>query len=239
MKTEIHPDPKRANEAAADHLAGLLVRPATRAVMVAAGNTPIELYRAIAQRKLRLAHLHVFALDEYVGVPLDEPRNCGNLLRGAVAEAWGIPRDRFHAVSSRPEDASASVREHERLIAELGGLDVTVLGLGQNGHLGFNEPGSPPDGEGRLLDLEPVSTEANRVWFGGRYAPSQGVTVGLRTILASRTIVLLAFGAHKAAAVARMVRGPREAACPASWLQGHANARVFLDTAAAAALDRG
>ncbi len=239
MKTEIHLDAKRANEAAAERLAGLLVRPGVRAVMVAAGNTPLELYRSIALRKLRLAHIHVFALDEYVGVPPEEPRNCGNLLRGAVAEAWGIPRGQFHAVSPHPEAAAASVREHERRIAELGGLDATVLGLGQNGHLGFNEPGSPPDGEGRLLDLEASSTEANRVWFGGRYAPAQGVTVGLRTILASRTILLLAYGAHKTAAVLRMVRGPREASCPASWLQGHPDTRVFLDTAAAAGLDRG
>jgi len=238
MKPEVHPDPRRANEAAAEHLAGLLMRPGARAIMVAAGNTPIDLYRAITLRKLSLSHLQVFALDEYVGVPSEEPRNCGNLLRGAVAAAWGIPRDRFHAISSRTEDAAESVRKHERLIAELGGLDATVLGLGQNGHLGFNEPGSPPDGDGRLLDLEPISTEANRVWFEGRYAPSQGVTVGLRTILASRSIVLLAFGAHKTAAVRRMVRGPQEASCPASWLQDHPDARVYLDTAAAAGLDR-
>jgi glucosamine-6-phosphate deaminase len=127
----------------------------------------------------------------------------------------------------------ASVREHERLIAAAGGLDVLVLGLGQNGHLGFNEPGSAEDSTGRLLDLETISIEANRKWFGGDYAPAKGVTVGMKTILAARQILIMAYGAHKQAAVKAMLHGPRVAECPASFLQGHPDTQVFLDEAAA------
>ena len=236
MKLVIHPSADIANVAATDCLAGWLTAPTTRNVMVAAGNTPIELYRRIGERGLKLSHLNVFALDEYVGVPLDEPRNCANLMRRCVQQAWGIPPAQFHTVSSLEADALASVQEHERRIAKAGGLDVIILGLGQNGHLGFNEPGSAEDSSGCLLDLETISIEANRKWFGGDYAPAKGVTVGLKTILAARHVLVMAYGSHKTAAVKTMVEGPRGPQCPASLLQGHPETRVFLDDAAAANL---
>ena len=236
MNTTIHSTTDPANVAATDCLAAWLTAPTTRNVMVAAGNTPIELYRRIGERGLKLSHLNVFALDEYVGVPLEEPRNCANLMRRCVQQAWGIPPAQFHTVSSLEADALASVQEHERKIAEAGGLDVIILGLGQNGHLGFNEPGSAEDSVGRLLDLESISIEANRKWFGGDYAPAKGVTVGLKTILAARHVLIMAYGLHKTAAVKAMVEGPRGSQGPASLLQGHPDTRVFLDEAAAAKL---
>ena len=236
MNLSIHPTPALANAAAADCLANWLAAPATRNVMVAAGNTPLELYRRIGERRLSFSHLRVFALDEYVGVPLDEPRNCANLLRRSVAEAWRIPAGQFHILSSLEPEALANVRAHEEKITRAGGLDVIVLGLGQNGHLGFNEPGSVEDSIGRLLDLEGISTEANRKWFGGDYAPAQGITVGLKAILAARHVLILAYGVHKTAAVASMIEGPRGASCPASFLQGHPDAWAFLDDVAAARL---
>jgi len=238
MNLSVHLDADTANAAATECLAGWLLQPSTRNIMVAGGNTPLELYRRIAQRRLKLSHLNVFALDEYVGVPLDEPRNCANLLRRSVVDAWGLPLKQFFAVSSMAQDALGSVEDHERLIAKAGGLDVVVLGLGQNGHLGFNEPGSVEDSEGRLIDLYPSSIDANRNWFAGHYAPAQGATVGLRTILAARHVLIMAYGGHKAMAVEAMINGPRSAGCPASFLQDHPDTRVFLDHAAAAQLDR-
>ncbi len=236
MNLSIHPTAEGANVAATDCLAAWLGRPDARTVMVAAGNTPLELYRRIGERRLSLAHLQVFALDEYVGVPLEEPRNCANLMRRCVQQAWGVPPAQFHTVSSLEADALASVQEHERKITAAGGLDVIILGLGQNGHLGFNEPGSAEDSGGRLLDLETISIEANRKWFGGDYAPAKGVTVGLRTILAARHVIILAFGSHKITAVRAMAEGPRSANCPASLLQGHPDVHVFLDADAASGL---
>lgn len=233
MNLSISPNKDLANAAAADLLAGWLTAPDTRTVMVAGGNTPLDLYRRVAERRLALANLTVFALDEYVGVPLDQPRNCANLLRRKVADAWGIPADRFFTVSSLEQEALASVQAHERRIAAAGGLDIVVLGLGQNGHLGFNEPGSAPDSTGRILDLDATSIEANREWFGGEYTPTKGVTVGLRTILAARKVLILAFGAHKIAAVKQMVKGPVSVDCPASLLQRHPCVQAFFDEEAA------
>ena len=236
MNISIHPTTTEANATAADCLVGWLAQPHTRNVMVAGGNSPLEVYRLVAERRRRLPHLNIFALDEYVGVPLAEPRNCANLLRRSVAEAWGIPPAQFFSVSSLASDASESVRRHEQRIVALGGLDVIVLGLGQNGHLGFNEPGSAEDSPGRVMRLDPVSIEANREWFEGAFAPSLGATVGLKTILAARHVLVLAHGPHKTDAVHAMVEGPRTDRCPASFLQAHPDVRVFLDSAAAAGL---
>lgn len=238
MNISIYKTADEANEAAATRLAAWLSVEKTRHVMPAAGNTPLELYRRVAERGLDLRGLSVFILDEYVGVPKDEPRNCSNLLRASVQEAWGISPERFFAISSEPEEALASVEAHEKRIEAAGGLDVVILGLGQNGHLGFNEPGSAEDSGARVLELQPISVEANRTWFEGKYAPDKGVTVGLKTILAARRILIMAYGAHKVNAVAAMVQGPRTPSCPASFLQGHSNVEVFLDETAATKLRR-
>lgn len=227
-----------ANTAAARTLASWLMEPDTHQVLVAAGNTPLALYEAIALSGLAPAHLDIFVLDEYVGVPPEHPRNCSNLLKAAVAEAWGISKTRFHPVSSVAANALESIREQEQAIARGGGLDVAILGLGQNGHLGFNEPGSTRDSAGRVVDLEAVSIEANRQWFQGEYAPRQGVTLGLKTLLAARRVIVLAFGSHKTAAVAAMVEGPISPQCPASFLREHPEVHLFLDHAAAAGLDQ-
>ena len=237
LNLSIHPTADAANNAAADLLSRWLTAPDVRTLMVAGGNSPLDLYRRVSQRRLALPHLTVFALDEYVGVPLDEPRSCANLLRRSVAEAWGVPPERFFALSAREDEAPASVRCHEWRIAEAGGLDVIVLGLGQNGHLGFNEPGSTPDSPGRVLDLDSSSIEANRKWFDGDHAPAKGVTVGLKTLLAARRVLILAYGPHKASATRAMVLGPVGDRCPASFLQTHPCVHAFLDTEAAAALN--
>ncbi|MBM3840326.1 MAG: glucosamine-6-phosphate deaminase [Verrucomicrobia bacterium] len=238
MKVEIHSGPNPANTAAADALAKRLSEPTPRTLVAAGGNTPLKLYELIAQRSPALGHLHVFALDEYVGVPPEDLRTCANLLRRTVVEAWRIPSTQFYTVKSLEADAKTSIEAHERRIAALGGLDVIVLGLGQNGHLGFNEPGSAPDSPGRIVELEPGSTAANRAWFNGDYSPSRGATIGLKTILSAKSVFILAYGSNKAGAVAKMIDGPRCTACPASWLQNHPNVAVYLDEAAAAQLAR-
>jgi glucosamine-6-phosphate deaminase len=183
-----------------------------------------------------LAQLAIFALDEYVGVPPEDRRTCANLIRRTVVEAWGVPPPQFRHLSSLEAEAIAGVGAYEQRIRAIGGLDLVILGLGRNVHVGFNEPGSADDSLGRVLDLDAASVEANRKWFGGDYAPAKGVTVGIRTILSARQILLLAFGPEKTDAVAKMVEGPPGAACPASWLQRHSQVHVFLDQPAAAGL---
>jgi glucosamine-6-phosphate deaminase len=236
MHVLIFPTAERANHAAADLLAGTLTAPETRNLVVAGGNTPLPVYALVAVRRLPLGHLRVFVLDEYVGVPPPDPRTCTNLLRRTVAEAWGVPAGQFFGLDPNPDRAAAEVQALEERLAAAGGVHVAVLGLGANGHLGFNEPGSAPDSPARVVDLEPGSVEANRRWFGGEHAPARGATLGLKTLLAARRVLVLAYGPAKAAAVRALVAGPMGAHCPASFLQAHPDAWLFTDTAAAADL---
>jgi glucosamine-6-phosphate deaminase len=229
-------DASAATDAACDWLVEMLLKPTTRNVMVAGGNTPLALYGQVARRNLPLDHLHIFALDDYVGVPQDDPRNCANLLLRTVVRAWGIPAAQYHFLSTVEDEAARTIARHEERIRAAGGLDLIVLGLGRNGHIGFNEPGSEADSTGRVLSLSPVSVEANRDWFQGQYAPCRGVTTGMATILSARSVLLLAFGSAKASAVAAMIEGPQTPTCPASYLQGHASTFVFLNDEAAALL---
>jgi glucosamine-6-phosphate deaminase len=236
MEIHVFHTPDQATAAATDWLVSRLTQPATKNIMVAGGNTPLPLYAQVAQRKRPLGHLHVFALDDYVGVPEEEPRNCANLLRTAVIEAWNIPAHQYHSVSSCERAAADSITRHEETIRAVGGLDLVILGLGRNGHIGFNEPGSEPRSLGRVVPLSDASIAANREWFAGRYAPTHGVTTGMRTILAARCVMLLAFGERKADAVFNMIDGPQSSACPASYLQTHPTVVVFLDQQAAGRL---
>jgi glucosamine-6-phosphate deaminase len=236
MNVHISPDAAATTLAAADWLAAKLIAPGTRNVMLAGGNTPLALYAEIARRKLPLAHLHAFALDEYVGVPEEEPRNCANLIRRTAIEPWGIPTVQYHPVSSLEARAESVIRDHEAKIRAAGGIDVLILGLGKNGHIGFNEPGSAPDSEGRLLSLSETSINANREWFGGDYAPAKGVTTGMKLLLEAKSILLLAFGSAKVAAATVMLNGPQSPDCPASFLQRHPDTHVFLDQAASASV---
>ena len=236
MHVEICRDAGEAVRDAAELLIGWIRDENVGRLMVAGGNTPLPLYEEIARRGIDASRLHIAVLDEYVGVPNTDPRTCTNLLRRTVAEAWRVPPANFSGLSSEERDAEAMVIAHEQRIEAAGGLDAIVLGLGKNGHLGFNEPGSARASAARLLDLDPVSIEANRAWFGGDYAPRRGATVGLRTILGARRVLLLAVGAAKSDAVRAMIQGPRTSDCPASFLQGHPGAHVFLDRAAAATL---
>lgn len=227
-----------ADQAAADLVGQWLLEPGFRHLMVAAGNTPLPLYALIAAKRLSLPALQVHMLDEYVGVPVEEPRNCANLLRAHVAVAWGLPPARYHTLSSDPDLALPTALAHQERIESAGGLDAVILGLGQNGHLGFNEPGSTPDSGARLVPLEPVSIEANRLWFGGAYAPATGITIGLKTLLAARRVIVLAYGDPKANPVAAMAQGTPSPECPASLLQRHPNCWLFVDAAAAQRLTK-
>lgn len=233
MNIHVLPDVDALARAAADCLVGWLRDGGVRNLMVAGGNTPLPLYREIANRGHDLTHLNVFPLDEYVGVPIDDRRTCSNLLRAQVAEAWKIPSAQFFPLSTRESDAEIWIHNHESRIREMGGLDVIVLGLGQNGHLGFNEPGSPPDSPGRVVQLEDPSIEANRRWFAGEHAPARGATTGLQTILGTRHVLIMAHGRNKASAVHGMICGPVGAWCPASFLRNHPDTHLFVDETAA------
>ena len=209
----------------------------TPVVGLSTGNTPVAVYAALLdmarQRPGLLACIaRAFAIDEYV-CPRDDP--AAN--RAFFAQHWstipGAP-----PVEQFDPDAPDLAVEAERvaaLLARAGGLDLALVGIGTNGHLAFNEPGSDPDSTVRVVELAP-GTRAAATAFGPE-PPRQGLTLGMRELLGARRVLLLANGRGKTAIIERGLRGPVSSACPASFLQLHGALTVVLDTAAASGLD--
>jgi glucosamine-6-phosphate deaminase len=175
-----------------------------------------------------------FALDEYVGLPAGDPESYRATLERELAIPAGLPLDRLHVPSVTPGDDPG---RYDREIGAAGGVGVQLLGIGGNGHIGFNEPGSPLDGGTRLITLTERTRRDNARFFTGQaQVPTQAVTQGIGTILRARRLVLLAFGEQKARALAAALTGPVTARVPASAVQRHPDVTVLADPEAASLL---
>ncbi|MFJ4223253.1 glucosamine-6-phosphate deaminase [Microbacterium sp. NPDC089695] len=228
---ETHPSPEAAAVAAADAIESDLRAGRLRTLGVATGSSPSPLYRELARRGLDFSGVSLFALDEYLGLPHGHPQSYREVVAREVAGPLGIPLGAVHL----PDGGDPAA--YDRLIAAHGGIDRQILGMGRNGHIGFNEPGSPVDSRTRIVDLAASTREANARFFETPDdVPVQSVTQGIGTILDARRIVVLVSGREKAAAVAAAVNGPRTASMPASVLRDHADVTWYLDDDAAALL---
>jgi glucosamine-6-phosphate deaminase len=217
-----------------------LVRGNPAAVLgLASGRTPLGLYRELARRlqagEADLSAVTAFAIDELLGVPREHPATNASYFRRELTER--VPLRALHVMDSQAVDPDTECLLFERLIEGAGGIDLALVGIGRNGHLAFNEPGSPFDSRTRHVELTPSSREQYAPLFGSLDAtPAYGLTLGIADLLSARAVLLLASGANKAEAVARALEEPPSEALPASVLQRHPNATALLDREAAARL---
>jgi len=204
------------------------------------GNTPgalyVELGRLHREAGLSFARASAFALDEYVGLAPDHPGAFRRHLSETLCRQIDLPADRTHFPDGQSTDLPAACARYEAEIAAAGGIDLLLLGLGADGHIAFNEPGSSFESRTRIERLTEGTRAANRGAFGPEAVPRRAITVGIATILEARRCLLLAFGSAKATAVAQMVEGPPTGRVPASALQLHPRATILIDEAAAAGL---
>jgi glucosamine-6-phosphate deaminase len=211
---------------------------------LATGSSPLGLYRelgrAVRRGEADFSRAHGVALDEYVGLPPGHPEGYREVLLREVCGVIGLAPERLAVPDGSGADVAtlmAAAARYEDRIRELGGVDVQVLGIGANGHLGFNEPGSALASRTRVKRLSDRTRRDNARFFRGiDDVPTHCVTQGLGTILDARRLVLVATGDTKADAVAAALEGPLTASVPASVLQWHPDTVVCLDEAAAAAL---
>lgn len=229
-------------ERAAAQIAALIQRTPGLVLGLATGSSPVGTYDALAVRvrsgELDCSAVSGFALDEYAGIDYAHPESYHAVIRRTVTEPLGLDPDRVHVPDGNAADLAQAGEHYERLIAEAGGVDLQLLGIGANGHIGFNEPISSFDSRTRMKTLSP-QTRADNARFFDRLedVPLQSITQGIGTILAARELLLVAQGESKAAAVAAMVEGPLASRCPASALQMHRRATVIVDRAAASQLE--
>ena len=210
------------------------------ALALPTGSTPRGIYAELVRQHrdegLSFARATAFNLDEYVGIPPDHPGSFRRAMHEALYRHVDLSPDRAHAPDGQAADLAAACAGYEAAIAAAGGLDLALLGLGTDGHIAFNEPTSSFGSRTRLKTLTDETRAANRATFGADRVPHHALTVGIATILSARRCLLVAFGAAKAAAVAKMVEGPLAALVPASALQLHPQATVIVDEAAAEGL---
>lgn len=237
---QVFASPQAAAKAAATHIADMVrARPQT-VLGLATGKTFVPVYAALVElareRGLSFAQASSFNLDEYVGLPAGHPASFRRYMEENFFCHVDLPPDRA-LLPEAGGDAAAACLAYEKAIAARGGIDVQLLGIGRNGHIGFNEPGSAFDGRTQVADLTPSTIAANTSDFPpGEVPPPQAITMGIGTILEAREIVLVATGEGKAEALARSFRDKPNTDCPGSALQSHGHVTVFCDDAAYAGL---
>jgi len=208
---------------------------------MAAGSSPLGLYRELIrmhrEESLDFARVTTFNLDEYVGLPPSHDQSYHYFMNESFFQHVNIPEANIHIPSGTADDYESFCRHYEELIAESGGIDVQILGIGADGHMAFNEPTSSLASRTRLKTLAKQTIEDNSRFFEKiEDVPVHAVTMGVGTILEARKLVLVADGQKKADAMAAAIEGPVTSMVTTSAIQLHANVEVYLDEAAAAKL---
>jgi glucosamine-6-phosphate deaminase len=240
MHIRVFATPPAAARALAADIAGAIARRPAIVLGLPTGRTPIPLYHELAllceARALDFSRATTFNLDEFLGVGAADPRSYRAFMQRHLFDHVNLPARRVHFLDGRTADAARECARYERAIRRAGGIDLLILGLGANGHIGFNEPGPALIARTHRTRLAPATRAANASLFGGRPrdVPPEALSMGMVTILHAKRIVILATGAAKARTVERMVYGPLTTMLPASFLQLHGDVEVWLDRAAAA-----
>lgn len=233
-----------AGALAADTIEALVAAHPRAVLGLATGSSPLPTYDELVRRHdagtaPSYDEVRCFTLDEYVGLPAGHPKTYRETILRELTDRLGIPRDRVASPDPEPDGLPGAGRRYEDAIVAAGGVDLQVLGIGADGHLAFNEPGSSLASLTRIKTLTEQTRRDNARFFGSvDEVPHHVLTQGLGTILRAHHLLLVASGAGKAEAVAAAVEGPLAASCPASVLQLHPHVSVLLDDAAASALER-
>jgi glucosamine-6-phosphate deaminase len=231
--------PADAGALIADEIARRIAADPETVLGLATGSTPLPVYEALSSRLagLDVSRVRGFALDEYVGIDPSHPESYRAVITREVVEPLGLDPARVQTPNGAMATIEHAGEDYERAIAEAGGIDLQILGIGTSGHIGFNEPGSSFASRTRVKTLVEQTRRDNARFFDSiDDVPMHCITQGLGTILEARHLVLLAFGAGKAAAVAQAVEGPLTSSLPGSAIQLHPHVTVVVDEAAASEL---
>ena len=239
MEIIIQPTPEAATAIAARLIARLLKEKPDAVLGLATGSTPLPLYRALVDMQLDWSRVRTFNLDEYLGLAPEHPQSYHHFMWENLFRHVNIRPENVHIPDGLAADVPAFCADYEARIRVVGGIDLQLLGIGSDGHIGFNEPSSSLASRTRIKTLTQRTRADNARFFASAdEVPSHVITMGIGTIMEARTNLLLAFGAKKAQALAEAAEGPVTAMNPASALQLHPDTRVCLDEAAATQLKR-
>lgn len=240
MKVFIEPDAAEAAEKAADIVENVVrSRPRPRLGM-ATGSTMVGVYQSLVDRcqagGLSFAETSIYLLDEYVGLDSNHPQAFRNVIRADLADLVDLRDDAVFGPDGSPPDLEAEAQRYEQLVTEAC-IDIQLLGIGSNGHIAFNEPGTSFEGLSSVVTLSERTRRDNARFFASiDDVPRQAITQGIGTILQARAILLVALGAHKARPICDALMGPVSIETPASAIRLHPDVSVVLDAEAASQL---
>lgn len=234
-------DELEAGELVAGAILAELIEKPDLVLGLATGSSPQTVYTELASRlkqsRVDVSQMWGFALDEYVGLTPDHPASYHSTIARQVTDPLGLNPERVFVPNGNLADVHHAGPDFESKLGEVGGVDIQILGIGSNGHVGFNEPGSSLASPTRIKTLtERTRTDNARFFDSPDEVPTHCVTQGIGTILRSKRIFMLAFGPSKAEAVQRAVEGPVSSSCPASAIQLHPRVTVLADSAASSRL---
>lgn len=243
-RVEVFPSDRAAARALARRIADAIAAKPTLVLGLPTGRTPVALYNELASLAAHggadFSRVTTFNLDEFVGIPSTHPGSYRRFMQTHLFDKVNVDPARINIPNGAARDLNAECARYERAIAAAGGIDLQIVGIGTNGHLGFNEPARELEPRTHRVTLRPESRRSNAALFGGHVddVPTEALSMGMATILQARAIVLLATGRSKAACIERVLHGPLTTELPATFLQLHHDADVMLDEAAAEKLPR-
>lgn len=241
IEYSVFPDHHAASQHVAELIADVLTAKPDCVLGLATGSTPLQVYGELCRRHrddgLSFAQTSTFNLDEYLGLEPGHEQSYRHFMQTHLFEHIDIDLTRTHFPDVHASDISAASDDYERQLLQSGGIDLQLLGIGTNGHIGFNEPGTPPSSLTRVVDLALSTIQSNQRFFeSAEQVPKQAITMGIASILRGRKIVLLATGDAKATAIAGAIQGQMSSDNPASFLQTHPDVHFVLDELAASGL---
>lgn len=205
---------------------------------LATGGTMVGVYEQLVNlikiNKLNLSNITTFNLDEYIGIDSDHPESYYTYMHDILfnhLSSWN--EEKIHLPHGSANDLNSEVERYENLIDKEGPMDIQILGIGENGHIGFNEPGTSFDSLTSVVDLTESTIEANSRYFETKEeVPKQAISMGIQSILKAKRIILLAFGPKKAEAIQKLLSGEITTDLPASALYNHPNVEIIVDNSA-------
>ncbi len=238
MEVIVVADPDEAAQIAADTIEDLIARKPAAVIGLATGSSPVKTYAELIERheagRLSFAATSAFLLDEYIGLPPEHPETYDNFIRRHFTDHNDIDPTRVSGPDGTAIDIVAACAAYEQAIIDSGGIDLQLLGIGADGHVGFNEPISSLGSRTRVKTLTRQTRADNARFFDSvEQVPRHVITQGIATILDARHLVLIATGPNKAAPIAQAVEGPLAAIVPGSAIQLHPHATVIVDSDAA------
>jgi glucosamine-6-phosphate deaminase len=238
----VYEDVDAAARAVADRIVAAIREKPSLVLGLPTGRTPQPVYAELKRRHaagtVDFARVTTFNLDEFVGVAATQLGSFRRVMQEQFFDTVNVMPERIGFLDGMAADPEDECQRYERAIEAAGGIDLQFLGIGTNGHIGFNEPGDRLMAATHRAELLSVTREANAPLFGGHSArvPRFALTVGIGTILSAREVILVAFGDRKARCIEEMIRGPLTTQLPASFLQLHPRVELFLDRGAASRL---